>query len=58
MQSLTPENTKSSPSEPCQHDWEDLGRIQDGYSRGYCIVAYGYRCRKCGEEMEIEKDVS
>jgi hypothetical protein len=45
-------------SEQCKHDWKDLGRIQDGYSRGYGIVAYSYECTKCGETMEIEKDVT
>lgn len=42
----------------CQHDWEDQGRVNDGYSRGHGIMAYGYKCTKCGETMDIEKDVT
>lgn len=55
MIEITEQNNRESAV--CAHDWKDEGRINDSYSRGYGIVSYGYKCKKCGEKMEVEKDI-
>lgn len=42
----------------CAHEWDDGEKDTSPFSHGFCIINYIYTCTKCGETMEIEKDVS
>ena len=44
-------------SKECKHEWDDGERYKGPYSHGYGIICYVYKCKKCGETMEIEKDI-